>query len=108
MPSKALSISPLVAIAWWIGRPTSSASVFMALSPSCRAPTPILSSGRQAWPMRKPIQLAKLSFSQMSSHQAGLTRSPNHWCESSWLTTLPKACFWRVVAPLSKTMMPSA
>ena len=35
------------------------------------------------------IQVAKPSFSQMSSHHAIVTRSPNHWCAISWEITEP-------------------
>ena len=33
------------------------------------------------------IQVAKASFSQMSSHHAAVTRSPNHWCANSCAAT---------------------
>ncbi len=33
------------------------------------------------------IQVAKASLSQMSSHQAAVTRSPNHWWANSWAAT---------------------
>ena len=38
-----------------------------------------------------PIQVAKASFSQTSSHQAIVTRSPNHWCAISCAQT-PAYC----------------
>ena len=34
-----------------------------------------------------PIQVAKASFSQMSSHHGIVTRLPNHWCASSCALT---------------------
>ena len=45
-------------------------------------------SGRKRSMIFSPIQLANASLSQMSSHHAMVTRSPNHWCASSWAATL--------------------
>ena len=42
----------ILVIGWWMGRPTTSASVFIAPKPSPSAPTPILSSGRHSLPIR--------------------------------------------------------
>ena len=39
-----------------------------------------------------PIQDAKLSFSQRSSHHSIVTRSPNHMCAISWATTSATRC----------------
>ena len=39
-----------------------------------------------------PIQEAKLSFSQRSSHHSMVTRSPNHMWAISWETTSIMRC----------------
>ncbi len=39
---------------------------------------------------------AKDSFSQMSSHQLSVTRSPNHMWAISWATTIARV--WRSVS----------
>jgi hypothetical protein len=49
-------------------------------------------SGRKRSRMFSPIQLAKASFSQRSSHQAMVTRLPNHWWAISWAQTLAHSC----------------
>jgi hypothetical protein len=40
-------------------------------------------AGRHASIVSSAMKLANASFSQMSSHHAIVTRSPNHWCASS-------------------------
>ena len=47
----------------------------------------IFQSGRHAASGLLAAQVAKPSFSQMSSHHFIVTRLPNHWCAISWATT---------------------
>src|SRR2546426_284762 len=97
-------ICRLSSIGWCMGRPTRSASVSMALnvaaSWSPRVPIP----GRQRSLIFEPSHCAKDSLSQMSSHQTGVTRSPNHWCAISCATIPPKmlCCSGEGRAPISR------
>ena len=63
------------------------------IAPSSR-PRSVCASGC-SWPwILLPIQVAKPSLSQMSSHQRIVTRSPNHWCASSCALTPQKHWRW--------------
>ena len=53
----------------------------------------IFQSGRQTASGLFAAQVAKPSFSQMSSHHFIVTRLPNHWWAISWATT--DATIWR-------------
>ena len=54
--------------------PSEALSVTFSKSPSgCHSVRPLF-----------PIHVANASLSQMSSHQTGVTRLPNHWWASSW------------------------
>jgi hypothetical protein len=62
---------------------------------SSRSPTAsraVFHCGRSFAVVRPAIQEAKPSLSQRSSHQAIVTRSPNHWCEISCAATENTAC----------------
>jgi hypothetical protein len=90
-PSKALAMSSFDAIGWRMRR------ALATLSPSSACErlearsidTPQAGSKRSV--VFSPSQLAKDSLSQVSSHHAIVTRSPNHWCASSWAATLTQS-----------------
>ena len=49
------------------------------------------------------MKVAKASFSQIPSHHAMVTRSPNHMWASSWLITLATVCSSGWLAAASST-----
>jgi hypothetical protein len=69
---------------WRILRAEVRVSAAMALERSSTRSTAAFQAGFQSSMALGPAQLAKASFSQMSSHQAVVTRSPNHWWATSW------------------------
>ena len=83
MPSNALAMSLAVSMGWRIMR-----ALF-------RLSWPITDERARTWSTRPghsgfqrimtllAIQVAKASFSQMSSQNFMVTRFPNHWCASS-------------------------
>ena len=52
---------------------------------------------------RLPRYSANDSLSQRSSHHAGVTMSPNHWCAISWAIVLARAMCLARVTRLEKT-----
>ena len=52
---------------------------------------------------RLPMYSAKDSLSQRSSHHAGVTMLPNHWCAISWAIVLARAIRMPRVTRLVKT-----
>ena len=67
-----------------IARVDRSASRPRAVCVSCTALRSIRHSGFHAASGLLAAQVAKPSFSQMSSHHFIVTRLPNHWCAISW------------------------
>ena len=63
---------------WRIERVVRRASVFMARCAPSTERTSTSVSWNASWVTLSPIQEAKDSLSQRSSHQAMVTRSPNH------------------------------
>ena len=57
----------------------------MAASLRATSETREAHSGCSSAAKRASLQVASASFSQMSSHQVGVTRLPNHWWASSWM-----------------------
>ncbi len=84
---------------WRMARVVSRASVFMAFcAPSTdRASTSV--SGNVSCVTLSPIQEAKDSLSHKSSHQAMVTRSPNHMCAISCAVTSISRRRWATLAP---------
>ena len=91
-------------IGWCMGRPTRSASVSMALSVAASCSARVPNPGRQRSLIFEPSHCAKDSLSQISSHQTGVTKSPNHWCAISCATIPPKTlcCAGEGRAPISR------
>ena len=84
MTSKAAIASVSLAIGRWIGRVVRRASSAIA---ACLKPlvlSQVCQSGCRSSADFACIQLAKPSLSQMLSHHAVVTRSPNHRCAISW------------------------
>ncbi len=53
---------------------------------------------------RLPMYSAKDSLSHRSSHQRGVTRSPNHWCAISWARVVARLTRWLRVTLEVKTI----
>mmetsp|Transcript_94997 Transcript_94997/g.284755 ORF Transcript_94997/g.284755 Transcript_94997/m.284755 type:complete len:258 (+) Transcript_94997:1953-2726(+) len=51
--------------------------------------------GKSSAQIECSIHVAKPSLSHRSSHHSIVTRLPNHWCASSWMTTSATRCSWR-------------
>ncbi len=84
---------------WTIGWVEGRASISMALSLSPTAVSRLRHSGWKWSVALAAIQLAKPSLSHRSSHQAMVTRSPDHRWAISWAMTLKMT--WRS-APLER------
>ena len=91
MPSKALSMSSFDVIGWRMRRAVARLSGSSASERLAARSTATPQSGWKRSMTFSPIQLAKDSLSQMSSHQAMVTRSPNHWWASSWALMLAQS-----------------
>ncbi len=89
--SKASKASSSPLIGCWIGCVFSCASWNIARSRSSQARSHPCHCGYKCSSAFRSIQVAKLSLSQRLSHQATVTRSPNHWCATSWARTV-RAC----------------
>ena len=72
---------------WRIFRAETSSSRSIAKPADSTASSSGCISGRATLIVRVAIQVAKPSLSQRSSHHSIVTRSPNHWCASSCVTT---------------------
>ena len=79
---------------WWICRAEGSSSRSITSSVLRSVSVSKFCSGSTTVAALYSAQLAKDSFSQMSSHQSGETRSPNHWCASSCACTVRLPRFW--------------
>jgi len=71
----------------------SASSLRAAEKPSVVYCSHILYSGKSASMQKCSMKAAKPSFSHSPSHQAMVTRLPNHWCASSCATTMATRCF---------------
>ncbi len=83
MPSKTSLISSGVLTGMRIARVACCESVASAPSVSAASSSSTFHSGFHVADGFFSTQVAKPSFSQMSSHHFIVTRSPNHWCASS-------------------------
>ncbi len=83
IPSNAFWMSSLVTISCRIFRALTSESSLIAPEADSTRSMSKRQAGLKRWTVLLPIQVAKASFSQVSSHHAIVTRSPNHWCASS-------------------------
>ena len=81
-------MSSFDAIGWRIRRAVARLSASSASDRLAARSTATPQSGWKRSVTFSPSQLAKDSLSQVSSHQAIVTRSPNHWWASSWAQTL--------------------
>ena len=88
MPSNAFSMSSFDSMGWRMRRAVTSESTSIANERVPTRATREPQSGFQRPMILLPIHVAKDSFSHTSSHQAIVTRSPNHWCAVSWAQTL--------------------
>src|SRR5580698_8414901 len=83
MPSNELRMSFSFSIGWRILRAVTSESARSALRRICTSARSPCQLGSNFATILVSIQFAKPSLSQMSSHHAVVTRSPNHWCANS-------------------------
>ena len=88
MASKAFTMSSFDSIGWRIRRAVTRASAAMATLRIETRDSSIFHCGNQGSRALDVIQVAKASLSQMSSHQAVVTRSPNHMWANSCVVTL--------------------
>src|ERR1043165_7514018 len=94
MESKAWLICSTVVTCWTTGWVVLREASWIACSRPLIRPSRGSHSGCRAAVALVDIQEAKPSFSQRSSHQAMVTRSPNHWCAISCAATSKIDC-WR-------------
>src|ERR1035441_7670964 len=70
---------------WRLFRAAHRLAASMAPNLPLKSPRRERHSGFHSARILAEVQVAKASLSQVSSHQARVTRSPNHWWDDTWL-----------------------